>query len=83
MPSAIVCVALLPELGGQGDQVRQGPAEPVELGHRELVAVSQDEQRFVELGAAGELAAHRVDVDMARLASCREERVVLRAGCRS
>ncbi len=67
----------LPESGGQGDQVRQGPTEPVELGHRELITVAQDEERLVELGAAGELAAHLVDVDMVPLASCREQRVVL------
>jgi hypothetical protein len=34
---------VLLELGGQCDQVRQGPAEPVEPGHGELVAVAQDE----------------------------------------
>ena len=54
-------------------------AEPVELGDNELVAGALcDEQRLVQLGASGELAAGVVDEDP--LAPGRLERVVLSVG---
>ncbi len=63
---------------GQLDEVLQGAAEPVELGHHELVAIAGDQEGFVEFGASGELAGRLVGEDL--LAAGRAERVLLRFG---
>jgi hypothetical protein len=56
--------AALLQLLGQGDEVFQGAAEPVELGEHQLVALAQDEQGLVEFGTAGEFPGRLVDEDL-------------------
>jgi hypothetical protein len=61
---------------GQFDQVLQGTAEAVGLGHDELIASAvRGQQRLVQFGAAGELAGGFVDED--RFAAGGGECVVL------
>jgi hypothetical protein len=59
--------------------VLEGPAEPVELGDHQLVALPvRRQQRLVQLRAAGEIAGCRVDDD--RVAVGGGEGVVLGLG---
>lgn len=73
-----VNTAHLPRLG-ELDEVFQRPAEPVEFGHHELIKrpVAR-EQRFVELGSAGEFSGGCVNEDL--LAAGRCQGVVLGFG---
>lgn len=53
------------QVGGQVDEVCEGPAESVEFGDDEVVAAAVgNQERFVEFGAAGEFAGGLVDEDL-------------------
>lgn len=66
------------QAAGQADQVLQGAAKPVELGHHKLVTGAGDQQRPDQRGPPGELTRGLVNEHL--VTAGRRQRVVLGGG---